>query len=506
MDREKIFLEQYELIKKEITNIFSIMENAISIEELNVTVAIKNVVNKFLEIIHFDNDDLSKEQIKNINNKIEKIKKFLIKLKNEQVYFYNLKVQEINYRLMEIKRIRLSSGLNEKLSEVDVLKFNNNYLYRDWKNSNYNKLYKYDELIKVNNIVFEFESELGVKYDKSLNLKIKIDYCEQFLKNIKNNINYDETEVLLDKCVYLFEKIIKIDILIRRYVDNGDIDKVDVENYRITTLYYELDKLKNQLFSKIGLTDFYLLKDKLGILKKEIIIIQDIVYNDYDKCNRVIIRRFNIRLDYLKDNLMNLKNKTNLLKNNNKLDINKFNKLFIEIEEIDNFLEVIDSKLTSYCLLNIDNILDKKEEMFNNCFFAVRNIKSADNVYKKYKKECLYVSGLSSVVLLETSPLIPAIMYCATSVGIKLPLLDKFANSINSILGGMINARQKGDKQWFLSNEIEIGPSVTVTSLFQGLVFSKKADKLVIKKIVNVGRKMKLKYKQLIKAEEILVG
>lgn len=507
MNTENYLLEQCVLIKKNINKISSIMKRTNSVEQLDVTLAIKDIVNEFLEVVKFEEFDLSGGQIKNINNKIKKIKELLVDLKNRQVYFYNLKVQEINYRLSQIKKMDLSSKLEEKLSEVYELKFNDIYLYRDWKNSNYSKLFQYSELIKTNNIIDEVEKKLNIKYDESLEVKIKIDYFEHSLKNIKNNIDLYEVDILLDRCVSLFENVVEVDTLIRRYVVNGNITKIDKENYRLTNLYYELIKLKNQLLEEMESSEFYVLKDRLVILKKEVNKIQNVIYDYYDKCNSTIIKRFNIRLNYLKEDLINIKNNIVLLKNNNRLDINQVNRLFIDIEEIDNFFEVIDSQLKSYCLLDVDSILDKKEDNFSNLdnhSFAIRNIKSANNLYKNYKKECLYVSGLSAVALLENSPLIPAIMYSAISVGIKIPVLDEFADSINIILGGIINARQKEDGQWFLSNEIEIGPSVTVTSLFQGLVFSTEIDELIIKKIVNIGRKMKLKYKQLIKEDELV--
>jgi len=134
---------------------------------------------------------------------------------------------------------------------------------------------------------------------------------------------------------------------------------------------------------------------------------------------------------------------------------------------------------------------------------SIKKIKSLNHLYDKYNKNSLLVGGLSSVVLLENSPIIPAIMHGLTVMALKTPILGNFVNSVNNILGGMINARRDEEGKWILSNGIEIGPSVAVTSLFQSLAVSKITNVPIIKKIVNIGKEMNFKYRQsrLIKEE-----
>ena len=575
MDTEKKFLEQYDLIKNNIENISSIMENATNIEELNVTSNIKDVVNKFLEVIHFEEYGLSSEEIKDIKNKIKEIKKLLVDLKNRQVYLYNLKVQEINDKIEIFKKNGLNSELYKEIDNLEKLRFNSTYLYKDWKNSNYSRLLDYDKLIKINEIISNIEDNIKLKDDEPLDLRVKINYCEETLKNIKSeykeNMSLEEIDILLDKCTSLFGNVVETDILIRKYVSDGSLKKESEKNYRITTLYSELTRIKNKLLNKKEIDEFNILKNRLEILDKEGNKLKDIIASYYGKSNDIIIKRFNTRFDSLKDILNGIKKDIDKLKKENKLDSNQLSQLELEIEVEKYLFDTINVQLKDPCMLEINlkenlNILmirlkrelndllndinklespikdkdkikeinliiekkridikyleshildgsnlDLKEELknikdkFNNICntynskkpLSVKKIKSADSLYEKYNKDCLYASGLASMALLDRFPIIPAIMHGITVMGLKTPVLGGFVNSINNVLGGMINARRDENGKWILSNGIEIDPAVSVTSLFQSLVVSKITNTKVVRKIVNIGKKMNIKYKQL---------
>lgn len=580
MVTENRLLEQCVLIKKNINKISFIMENAISIEDLDVTLSIKDVVNEFLEVINFEKINLSSEQIKNINSKIKEIKELLVELKNKQVYLYNLKVQEINDKIENFKRLELISDLNEQLDKLSVLRYSSVYLYRDWKNNNYSRLLDYDKLIEVYDIVNNVEKSIDVKDDEPIDLSVRINFCEHTLieikKEISDNMSMQKVNVLLDKCVSLFGSIVETDILIRKYVADGSLKEESKKNYRITTLYSKLTKIKNRLLEEKNNVDFSTLKSRLQLLDDESKKIQGIISNYYGKCNDIIVRRLNTRLVSLNENLNIIKKDIEKLEKDGKLDYNQISQLDLEIKkEKELFATINELLMNSYMLednlnenfnniiiklrsdienlkknvseldiknkskiedinllimkikidiqylesylfdksfsnITLKNDLKQIKNKFNNICddynknrpLSIKKIKSLNHLYDKYNKNSLLVSGLSSLTLLENSPIIPAIMHSMIVMMLNTPVLCDFVNSVNNILGGVINARRDKNGRWILSNGIEIGPSVAVTSLFQGLSVFKIANVPVIKNIVNIGRKMNLKYKQIILIKE----
>ena len=151
----------------------------------------------------------------------------------------------------------------------------------------------------------------------------------------------------------------------------------------------------------------------------------------------------------------------------------------------------------------LKNDLKHQEEIFENvcrtyngkCPLLVKKVKPASSVYKKYKKECLEISGLSSFSLLNNPVLIPTIMHGNEVLQQRIPSLKSFTNFVNNVLGGVINARRNENGEWLLSNGYKIGPTVACTSLLKNMALSN--SKLVsashIQNIKNLMTKMQIK-------------
>ena len=143
-----------------------------------------------------------------------------------------------------------------------------------------------------------------------------------------------------------------------------------------------------------------------------------------------------------------------------------------------------------------EEIFEKICKVYNSkCPLLVKKIKPANSVYKKYKKECLEVSGLSSFALLNNPVLIPTIMHGNVVLQQKIPALKSFTNFVNNVLGGIINARRDGNGEWLLSNGYKIGPTVACTSLLKNMALSnsKLVSASLIQRVKTLMSKMQIK-------------
>lgn len=127
-------------------------------------------------------------------------------------------------------------------------------------------------------------------------------------------------------------------------------------------------------------------------------------------------------------------------------------------------------------LNNVKDKLDKLGKKYRyHCPLLVRGVKEAKNFYKKHKKICLIAAGLAAIALIHATVgpvLIPAIMHGNLMLEFASPALQGFANSVNNILGGLINANLGADGLWRLANGVIINPSIASTSLLKGLAIS----------------------------------
>lgn len=174
-----------------------------------------------------------------------------------------------------------------------------------------------------------------------------------------------------------------------------------------------------------------------------------------------------------------------------------------QIDNIKGSIAHIEKYLSNVDRPELKNILNRHEGIFNKickeynkkCPLLVKKVKPANGVYKKYKKECLEIAGLSSFSLLDNSTLIPTIMHGNIVLQQKVPALKKFTNFVNNILGGTINARRDENGEWKLSNGYKIGPSIACTSILKNMALSdsKLVSSSFVQKVRNLATKMSLK-------------
>ena len=184
-------------------------------------------------------------------------------------------------------------------------------------------------------------------------------------------------------------------------------------------------------------------------------------------------------------------NRVNEIANKIKDNINNINSLLSKTDRVDlqNRVKEYEEKFNK-----ISRVYNSKRPLL------VKKIKPCDNVYKKYKKECLEISGLSSFALLNNPVLIPTIMHGNEVLQQKMPVLKSFTNFVNNVLGGVINAKKNEKGEWFLSNGYKIGPSVACTSILKNLALStsKLVNAPLIQKVKGLMTKMQLKKNQIV--------
>ena len=93
------YLEKCSEILGNINKVNSTLDREDKIESLNVTDDIVSCVNAFKEMKSIDRYGLSEDEIKEIDKKNDEIKETIIKLKNKQIYKYNLQVEKLNKKI-----------------------------------------------------------------------------------------------------------------------------------------------------------------------------------------------------------------------------------------------------------------------------------------------------------------------------------------------------------------------------------------------------------------------
>lgn len=174
------------------------------------------------------------------------------------------------------------------------------------------------------------------------------------------------------------------------------------------------------------------------------------------------------------------------------------------IENIKKSVANIEKYLSNTNKVQLKNELNVHEAKFNKvckeynkkCPLLVKKVKPANNVYKKYKKECLEIAGLSSFALLDNPTLIPTIMHGNIVLQQKLPILKKFTNFVNNVLGGVINAKKNENDEWTLSNGYKIGPAIACNSLLKNMALSdsKLVSSALVQKVRNLTTKMSISF------------
>lgn len=521
------FLGKYNQLLTNIDEVNSTLDNAKNINTLNVTDAILECVKSFKDMKSIDRFNLSKEEITDIDKKNDEIKDKIIKLKNKQIYKYNLKVEELNEKIKLLKSVS-SLGVEEDIKELEILKWCNIHIYNDWQRNNYKDKLDYDMLQEVTDRLSLIDKKYNLKQDEPVDLTIKLNYYTQLLEDTKKELKEDTTLVevrtLLDKCIDIYGNIISIDLASRMYLDDAVIEKelYSRYNHQTTQICNDIDKFMYKLLDKKKdvddkSNDYTLLVDKLELLELKTNKLEEEINRYHGVCSyytlnkiRIYLRKFDKTLKEVNKEAneiaLNSEQKRRLFDENGRIgqveekfdivqekissdprilgghfeayidscmkhldrDISEFeailkvtdkkiknekkrNQFNILINKIKNNMLHMETLILKVGNVQLKNELNKREERFNKVRkeynsrtpLLVKKVKPANTIYKKYKKECLQISGLSSVALLDNQVLVPAIMHGNIVLEQKIPALRGFTNFVNNILGGVINAKRK---------------------------------------------------------------
>lgn len=576
------FLDRYNQLLTNIDEVNSTLDNAKNINTLNVTDAILECVKSFKDMKSIDRFNLSKEEITDIDKKNDEIKDKIIKLKNKQIYKYNLKVEELNEKIKLLKSVS-SLGVEEDIKELEILKWCNIHIYNDWQRNNYKDKLDYDMLQEVSDRLSLIYKKYNLKQDEPVDLTIKLNYYTQLLEDTKKELKEDTTLVevrtLLDKCIDIYGNIISIDLASRMYLDDAVIEKelYSRYNHQTTQICNDIDKFMYKLLDKKKdvddkSNDYTLLVDKLELLELKTNKLEEEINRYHGVCSyytlnkiRIYLRKFDKTLKEVNKEAneitLNSEQKKRLLSDNGKIEyvksllsntekrINedpyilgghfefyiencmkqldedtaklqsilnitdkkikkerKREQLNLLINKIKNDIIHIDTLLAKVGNVQLKNELNKKEETFNKVCreynsrtpLLVKKVKPANSVYKKYKKECLQVSGLSSSALLDNQVLVPTIMHGNIVLEQKMPSLRGFTNFVNNVLGGVINAKRNEKGEWSLSNGYKIGPAIACTSLLKNMAISKSklVSSSLVQKVRGLMTKIQIKSNQ----------
>ena len=364
------YLEKYQEILENIDKINSTLDKEENIESLNVFEDISSCVNSFKEMKTIDRYSLSEEEIKEIDNKNDEIKEAIIKLKNKQIYKYNLQVEKINEKIRLMKSV--SSLMNEDdIYQLKLIKYCNVYISSDWKRNSYNRLLDYDKLIEVSEQITLIEEKYNIKNNDSIDLGVKINYFEELLeaskKEVKEDMTLVEVKELLDKCMDIYGNVIDLDISARMYYENGNLSKETYSKYNHDTIRlsnetskFMLDLLMIKKNVDDRSNDYTVILDKLDIVELQISKLEENNEKNYGKCSGAILNRYKVYLGKINLSLKAIENETNgiVLNSEQKRRLTGENGRF---EIIHNLLENVSNKLKNdpYILgENIDTYVD----------------------------------------------------------------------------------------------------------------------------------------------------
>ena len=438
-------------------------------------------------------------------NKLEEINKQLYNLEGE----LNIKCDENKYLDSRISSLEqtveklkkksngrntkndINSLLNESISIFDFL-----IDLEIQTEKNRNTLYK-DLFGKYNNRLVEINTKLKETTNRLIEKKTKNDKKNKAYGLLKSQLLILERkyEVLGNKISLYYGKCNE-EILARL---NGYYNNLSNELEEIRKLYSSSKNKMEENNNKnveTNITFLENIKEKLDakLNKDPYMLEKDVVFSriegTIEKLNKYI-KEFN---DELKLQGNKIKDRRKIKSLNQKI---KYIDLYID--RVRGFLSLYkENEPNNYEILKIK--FNESLNKFNGCCkdynakrpLLVRNIKNAKNIYKKYQKESLEISGLASVSLLEGNALIPALMHGNIVLGQKMPILNKFTKFVNNILGKIINAKKK-DEEWYLSNGAKIGPSIATTSILKNLAVNCKPSKLLISSVKKLTKKMENK-------------
>jgi len=446
-------------------------------------------------------------------------KNYLNNIDYNRLVEVNKQIDEIQNRLgkktvnnesvegLEDEMFGIEIGLNNVESEIGV--------------SDVEKLKQ--DLDGVNSLITGFEQKLELNKDslseeeynaykkRVMDAKDKLDELSNKLgKNVVYSNDYKELD---DKLGMLSHDVDSLDKIVSslhgHIVESGKLSfeaSVDKLGKRYDKLVEELESKKDNMDPN----QYHVLRETLDVIENKIISVSEKVKDPAMIKDADIFALLNGEIDGLESALTNLEEQVEKLdkpiKKDARKDIDRIVKhLEKEIARLSNLVEHYkeeneDKYNSSVERLNgLKDRLDKVEKKYRSkCPLMVKTVKSAKNFFKKHKKVCLIVAGLSAMALVSYHVLIPAIMHGNIMISGTTPALRPFMKFTNGILGGMIGAEKKlsdGVMCWFLANGVRINPSCASSSLLKGLAISGVNSTLLVAPLVVAIKKLVEKMK-----------
>lgn len=469
-----------------------------------------------------------KKQLKNIKNL--QIKKY-----NDKVSYLDEKIKKIKIEQTENSEIiELISKLSEiipsdiKITQWKQTNYNKLLDYELLEKTETMIKQVEDKLNKKTNKTEELDSSIKYIIAELKNAKSYEDlediskYLETFFANLENNKDNISKEEY-DKYFEEYKKIQKEIVSIKKKIHNETTYKNKYEEYsaRIDEINDIIDNIQNEIeVNKGSITNTWIEeKDKvITELSEEIDKLHEELEQNKDKLDDQQYKNLynllmgceislnNISIDVLHKDMTKDKNNYEILDGKTcdidemlsllrklveKLDItakdkesrkiidNLIKKIQKEIDRIEKNLELRNDDEQDKYNDMVKKIEEKKNELkeisikyHEKCPLKVKQIKSAKNFFKKYKKQTLIIAGLASFALLCNHVIIPAIMCGNMMIWQTVPGLRPFIEFSNKILGGIIGAKEPIKNLWILKNGTAVNTPAATASLLKGLAIS----------------------------------
>ena len=459
-------------------------------------------------------------QIKKYNDKVsylnEKIKKLKIEpTENSEIIVLISKLSEmiscdakitqwkqtnynklLDYELLEktetmIKQVE--DRLNKKTNKTDELDSSINYIIAELK-----KAISYEELENVSKYLETFFANLENNKD-NISKEEYDKYFEEY-KKIQQEIE-SEKEKIHNRTTYKSKyeeynaRIDEINNTIDNIQNEIEVNKGSITNTWIeekdkiiAELSEKLDRLNEEIQQNKDKLDAQQYKNLYNLLIGCEISLNDVSINILQqdmtkgKNNYEILDEKTDDIDEMLELLRKLVEKLDITekdKESRKIIDNLIKKTQKEIDRIEKNLELHNDDEQDKYNDMVKKLDEKKNELkeisikyHEKCPLRVKQVKSAKNFFKKYKKHTLIIAGLASFALLCNHVIIPAIMCGNLMIWQTAPATRSFIEFSNKILGGIIGAREQIKNLWILKNGTMVNTPVATASLLKGLAIS----------------------------------
>lgn len=380
----------------------------------------------YLDILNYDKLRLITYRLDSIENKAHsrKINKTEENIKIDVSLLLN-KLKEFNKLANEATTI---DDVNKLLKDINSYKIISLVYFRQKleknKNNISNEFYNQclTDISKINSILLEIEKRLDtkkVKNDGYQQLTTKVDMLCSSVEVTINNINgwcygniTTETALFL---IFELDKLTKQIIAMQAEIDTFKFSEINQKSSlknKLEKCLLDIEKIRPKIKEKtIPIVKIMTASE----LKQELDLIYEMFKNDY------VIS-----------------------------DTDKRQEIGKRLKKVKQELDIcLDKTLITGEYANINSYFEQvNNEYLAKCPRVIKQVKSAENVYKKHNKTILIASGLSIMALSFASNasrlLIPAIILGNMIIAEKDEMIEK----INSILAKMIKAKQNENGVW----------------------------------------------------------